>query len=87
MGALPEDTSRVVGTVKVPETRDAGGRYLGRLGGDQTNQYSFANQLLGPLMRALFLAPGMRTGRYLFDFLVFQESDIFCEINNLIDNA
>ena len=34
MGALPEDSSRGVGAVEVPEKRDAGRRYLGRLGGD-----------------------------------------------------
>ena len=34
MGALPEDTSRGVGAVEVPEKRKAGTRYLGRLGGD-----------------------------------------------------
>ena len=34
VGALPEDTSRGVEAVKVPETRNAGSRYLGRLGGD-----------------------------------------------------
>ena len=34
VGALPEDTSRGVGAVKVPEKRNAGSRHLGRLGGD-----------------------------------------------------
>ena len=34
VGALPEDTSRGVGAVEVPEKRKAGRRYLGRLGGD-----------------------------------------------------
>ena len=34
MGALPEDSSRGVGAVEVPEKRDAGSRNLGRLGGD-----------------------------------------------------
>ena len=34
VGALPEDSSRGVGAVEVPEKRDAGRRYLGRLGGD-----------------------------------------------------
>ena len=34
VGALPEDTSRGVGAVKVPEKANAAGRYLGRLGGD-----------------------------------------------------
>ena len=34
VGALPEDTSRGVGAVEVPEKRNAGTRYLGRLGGD-----------------------------------------------------
>ena len=34
MGALPEDSSRGVGAVEVPEKRRAAGRYLGRLGGD-----------------------------------------------------
>ena len=34
MGALPEDSSRGVGAVEVPEKRDAGRRYLGRLEGD-----------------------------------------------------
>ena len=32
--ALPEDSSRGVGAVKVPEKRGAGTWYLGRLGGD-----------------------------------------------------
>ena len=34
VGALPEDTSRGVGAVEVPEKWNAGSRYLGRLGGD-----------------------------------------------------
>ena len=34
VGALPEDSSRGVGAVEVPEKRRAAGRYLGRLGGD-----------------------------------------------------
>ena len=34
VGALPEDSSRGVGAVEVPEKREAGSRYLGRLGGD-----------------------------------------------------
>ena len=34
VGALPEDSSRGVGAVEVPEKRQAGSRYLGRLGGD-----------------------------------------------------
>ena len=34
VGALPEDSSRGVGAVEVPEKRRAGSRYLGRLGGD-----------------------------------------------------
>ena len=58
--AVPEDASRGVWAVKVLETRNAGTRYLGRLGGDLTNQVSFANELLGPLLRPLFLAAGMR---------------------------
>ena len=34
VGALPEDSSRGVGAVEVPEKRRAGSRNLGRLGGD-----------------------------------------------------
>ena len=45
MGALPEDTSRGVEAVKVPETRNAESRYLGRLGGDKKNQDYFYNWL------------------------------------------
>ena len=34
VGALPEDSSRGMGAVEVPEKRGAGRRYLGRLGGN-----------------------------------------------------
>ena len=50
MGALPEDTSRGVEAVKVPEKRNAGCRYLGRLGGDKKNQvlYRLSTLLAAP---------------------------------------
>ena len=38
--------------------------YWGRLGDDQTNQVSFANELLGPLPRPIFLGPGTRAVMY-----------------------
>ena len=61
VGTLPEDTSRGVGAVKVPEKRNAGRRKLARLGGDHKNQDTFVNWDFWSLLRSLFLAPGMGT--------------------------
>ena len=64
VGTLPEDTSRGVEAVKVPETRNAGRRYSGHLGDEQTNQVSSAYELLELLLRPLFLAPHPRIVMY-----------------------
>ena len=50
VGTLPEDTSRGVEAVKVPEKRNATCRYLGRLGGDKKNQvlYRLSTLLAAP---------------------------------------
>ena len=55
VGALPEDTSRGVEAVKVPEKRNAGSRYLGRLGGDRKNQVLYR-------LFTLLAAPGTPLG-------------------------
>ena len=59
VGTLPEDTSRGLWTVKVPETRNAGTRYLGRLGGDQKVQATFANSLFWPVRNPVKSAASM----------------------------
>ena len=73
MGALPEDTSREGCGVGTHGKRRAGSRQLGRLGGDQKNQATFANSLFWPLLRPPILGPRMRAISRISNFRDFKK--------------
>ena len=73
MGALPEDTSREGCGVGTHGKRRAGSRQLGRLGGDQKNQATFANSLFWPLLRPPILGPRMRAISGISNFRDFKK--------------
>ena len=60
MGTLPEDTSRGVEAVKVPETRNAVRGTWGALGATRKIKFYLGNSLSWQLQAPLFLAARMR---------------------------
>ena len=60
VGALPEDTSRGVWAVKVPETVTRGVGILGALGATRKIITVYTDELIWPLLVTLFLAARMR---------------------------